>query len=146
MEYRREENMILLRLDAGEEILTQVLDFCRVHNIRGGIFFGIGACGRAVTSTYLPEEKTFTEHTAAGVLELVSLTGNICVEDGSIAEHTHALFSYLDEAGEQKILAGHLKSAVISYTAELTLLAADPIEKICDPATGIMIWDLKKDG
>ncbi|MBO5521900.1 MAG: hypothetical protein J5973_09535, partial [Eubacterium sp.] len=56
-------------------------------------------------------------------------------------EHTHALFSYL-ENGAQKVLAGHLKCAVVSYTAEIFLTVSDTINKVFDPATSITVWDL----
>ena len=142
MQYRQEGNMILLRLDQGEELLSEIRAFCRERQIYGAVFFGIGACSSAVTATYLPDAEIFTDHRAEGMLELVSLTGNICLENGEVREHTHALFSFLDPTGSQQLLAGHLKSAIVSYTAEITLFVTAPIEKIRDSNTGIMVWNL----
>ena len=143
MEYRKDGNMILVRVDKDEEILEKILEICRIENIYGALFSGIGACGKAVTSSYIPEKNDFTDHSAEGLLELVSLTGNISCENGQPVEHTHALFSYLDETGTQKVLAGHLKKAVVSYTAEIAIHVAESmVEKKKDPATGIMVWKI----
>ena len=143
MQYRKDGDMILVRIDKGEEILEKILDICRIENIYGAVFSGIGACGKAVTSSYIPEKNDFTDHAAEGLLELVSLAGNVSYENGQPVEHTHALFSYLDETGTQKILAGHLKKAVVSYTAEIAIqLTEFMIRKKKDDKTGIMVWDL----
>ena len=94
-----------------------------------------------MVSSYIPEENDFTNHEADGLLELISLSGNISREDNAPFEHTHALFSYLED-GEQKVLAGHLKHALVSYTAEILLIVTDTIEKTFDPTVGITVWDL----
>ena len=39
--------------------------------------------------------------------------------------HSHAIFSYRNQAGEIVITAGHLKEAKISYTGEMIITPAD---------------------
>ena len=141
MKYRRNGDQILIRIDKGEEILDTIFKICTVEKIYGAVFSGIGACSKAVVSSYIPEMNDFTNHEADGLLELISLSGNISREDNVPFEHTHALFSYLED-GEQKVLAGHLKLALVSYTAEILLIVTDTIEKTFDPTVGITVWDL----
>ena len=141
MKYRRNGDQILIRIDKGEEILDTILKICTVEKIYGAVFSGIGACSKAVVSSYIPEMNDFTNHEADGLLELISLSGNISQEYNAPFEHTHALFSYLED-GEQKVLAGHLKLALVSYTAEILLIVTDTIEKTFDPTVGITVWDL----
>ena len=141
MKYRRNGDHILIRIDKGEEILNTILKICTVEKIYGAVFSGIGACSKAVVSSYIPEMNDFTNHEADGLLELISLSGNISREDKAPFEHTHALFSYLED-GEQKVLAGHLKLALVSYTAEILLIVTDTIEKTFDPTVGITVWNL----
>lgn len=141
MKYRRNGDQILIRIDNGEEILDTILKICTVEKIYGAVFSGIGACSKAVVSSYIPEMNDFTNHEADGLLELISLSGNISREDNVPFEHTHVLFSYLED-GEQKVLAGHLKLALVSYTAEILLIVTDTIEKTFDPTVGITVWDL----
>ena len=141
MRYRRNGDQILIRIDKSEEILDIIRKICTAEKIYGAVFSGIGACSKAVVSSYIPEENDFTNHEADGLLELISLSGNISREDHAPFEHTHALFSYLED-GEQKVLAGHLKHALVSYTAEILLTVTDTIEKTLDPTVGITVWDL----
>jgi len=141
MKYRKSNNQILIRIDKGEEILQTVLEICEIEQVFGAVFSGIGACGKATVSSFIPEKKDFINHTAEGMLELISLNGNISKENDKAFEHTHAMFSYLD-GDVQKILAGHLKSAVVSYTAEILLTVTEAIEKKFDPDIGITVWDI----
>ena len=141
MQYRRSGNQVLIRVDRDEEILESIRAVCTSEKIYGASFTGIGACGKAIVSSYIPEANDFTNHEASGLLELISLNGNISLENDAPFEHTHALFSYL-ENGAQKVLAGHLKCAVVSYTAEIFLTVSDTINKVFDPAKSITVWDL----
>ena len=102
---------------------------------------GMGGGTGTGSASYIPEMNDFTNHEADGLLELISLSGNISREDKAPFEHTHALFSYLED-GEQKVLAGHLKLALVSYTAEILLIVTDTIEKTFDPTVGITVWNL----
>ena len=144
MQYRKSNHQILIRIDRGEDIPTTLLSVCERESVAGAVFTGIGACGRAVLSSYLPEENDFLDREIAGMLDLIALNGNIFMENGELREHTHAVFSCLRD-GEHRVLAGHLKSAVVRYTAEILLTVTDPIRKTYDPSLGISVWDLPAD-
>ena len=83
MKYRRKGDQILIRIDKGEEILDIIRKICTAEKIYGAVFSGIGACSKAVVSSYIPEENDFTNHEADGLLELISLSGNISREDNA---------------------------------------------------------------
>lgn len=76
---------------------------------------------------------------------MISLNGNVVTcDDGSRAIHAHSMFSYLNGEGEMSFFGGHLKSAIVLYTAELRI---DPVEdgtigRKKDPITGIDVWKL----
>ena len=77
-----------------------------------------------------------------GMLELVSLTGNIITDDdGEYYHHTHAVFAYKDGA-QHCISAGHIKSILVSYTAEIELrpIVGGEIKRKFDPETGTGFW------
>ena len=121
MDYRKIGDTIYARFDKGDEILEGVLNICKKENILSAIFSGIGGCGDITVSTYIPEENYFLPHDKTGVLEMISIDGNISANDNNeIFEHTHAMFSYL-ENGEVKFLGGHLTKAIVSYTAEIDI-------------------------
>ncbi|MBQ9685454.1 MAG: DNA-binding protein [Oscillospiraceae bacterium] len=145
MDYKVFSNRIFIRADRGEDIMRIILEICRMEDIHSATFHGIGAFGQVRVATYIPEKDDFLDHEKEGMLELLSLDGNITHDEGGqIYEHAHAMFSYLDEHGEICFFGGHLKSAVVSYTAEIVI---DPIPdagigRMTDPYTGITVWNL----
>ena len=108
-------------------------------------FHGIGACGEVCIATYLPAADSFLDHRKNGMLELISLDGNIS-HDGNreIFEHAHAIFSYLDDNGDLCYIGGHLKRALVSYTAEIVVdpVPGDGISRMTDAQAGITVWKL----
>lgn len=145
MDYQKLGEKFYLRLDKGEELLTAVLQVSRNAGVQSATFHGIGAFGQVCVATYIPEKDDFLDHHRSGMLELVSLDGNIS-HDGEkqIYEHAHAMFSYLNEKGGVSFFGGHLKSALVSYTAEIVIdpVPGDGIGRMIDPYTGITVWKL----
>ena len=142
MDYKKFGEAIYARFDKGDEVLEGILNICRKENILSAAFSGIGACGEVTVSTYIAEKKDFITHNKTGLLEMISLNGNISANDNDeIFEHTHAMFSYL-ENGEVKFLGGHLTRAVISYTAEIEIRPVQKgvIGRKADELTGITVW------
>ena len=143
MEYRRYGDAVYIRVDRGDEIITCVLDVCRKEKITSATYSGIGGCGEAQIQTFIPETNTFEMQTIKGMLELVSLTGNVIKdEQGELYHHTHAVFAYKEEE-RHCIAAGHMKSMIVSYTAEIELrpVMGGTIRRKNDPETGTGFWD-----
>ena len=142
MDYKTIDNIIFVKIDKDEEILSSIQQICKKENILSGYFQGIGACGEVIVSTYQPEADDFTDHKKTGMLELVSLMGNITIgDDESPVLHSHASFSYLNDSDELSMIAGHLTKATVRYTAEITIVPVkNEIERMVDPATGINVW------
>jgi hypothetical protein len=144
MDYRIIGNEIYIRIDKDEEILESILNICKKENIKTANFRGIGCCNTIDIQTYIPQQQEFLSHIKTGIFEMLSIDGNISPEnDGNLFLHAHSTFSYL-ENNEIKIIGGHLKSAVVEYTAEIILNPAkENISRMIDPKTGIQIWNLK---
>lgn len=145
MEYKIMDNTIYLRIDKGEYVIDTIKKVCITEGIRAGYFQGIGACNEAKLSTWIPEKEDFIHHHISGMLEMVSLMGNISLDqEGLPFFHSHALFSFLNQEGKMSVAAGHLEDAKISYTGEIILnFAAEGIKrKFCSEA-GIDVWNLK---
>ncbi len=142
MDYKNFGGVFYVRLDRGDEIISSILDVCRKEHIGSAAYSGIGGCEEAQIQTFIPETNTFELQTLCGMLELVSLTGNVITDDeGELYHHTHAVFSYKN--GEQHCLAaGHIKSIIVSYTAEIELrpVVGGTIKRQFDPETGTGFW------
>ena len=121
MEYKFFDKIGYVRMDKGDEIISGLLDICSKEGIKSTIFSGIGGCSEAEIQTFISKTGSFETRTLAGMLELVSLTGNITTDDaGNRYHHTHAVSSYKDK-GEHCIAGGHLKSVTVLYTAEIEI-------------------------
>lgn len=142
MEYRKYGGTYYIRMDRGDEIVGGVLAVCEKEGIPSAVFSGIGGCSRAEIQTFLPERGVFETETVEGMLELVSLTGNVTKDDGmGYQHHTHAAFSYKAD-GEHRMAAGHLRSVVVLYTAEIELrpVLGGCIKRQFDSETGTGFW------
>lgn len=144
MDYKKWGEYIYARFDKGDEVLDGILNICKKENILSAVFSGIGGCGDVTVSTFIPEKNDFVPHHKTGLLEMISVNGNISANDNDeIFEHTHAMFSYL-ENGDVKFLGGHLTRAVVSYTAEIEIrpVLNGVIRRKQDEMTGITVWNL----
>lgn len=142
MEYRKYGDTFYIRMDRGDEIIEKILMVCKEEGIYSCTFNGIGGCGKAEIQTFIPETGTFEMRRLEGMLELVSLNGNVITdENGDYYHHTHAVFAY--KAGEDhRVAAGHMKSIMVSYTAEIELrpVVDGEIKRKYDSETGTGFW------
>ena len=142
MEYKFLDKTGYIRMDRGDEVISGLLELCRKEGIRSAIFNGIGGCSEAEIQTFIPEKSSFETQRLTGMLELVSLTGNITTDDeGNYYHHTHAVLSY-KENDEHRIVGGHLKSVTVLYTAEIELrpVIDGVIKRVHDTETGTGFW------
>lgn len=142
MEYRKFGDTYYLRIDKGEEVVASVLSVCEQEGIRSATFSGIGGCQDADIQVFDPVQGSFHTNHIEGMLELVSVMGNVIWGDeGAHSYHSHALFAYHVD-GQQRIAAGHLKSTTVRYTAEIELrpVIGGVIGKVRDPETGTGFW------
>ena len=145
MDYRKYGDAYYIRMDRGDEIIGCIKKVCEREQIRSAAFSGIGGCSEAQIQTFLPDAGTFETRTISGMLELVSLNGNIITDDQrELYIHTHAVFSYKDEE-RHCVAAGHIKSVTVLYTAEIELrpVIGGTIHRQFDPETGTGFWSFR---
>ena len=144
MDYRRMHDTYYVRVDKGEEIITELLQICRKEEIQSAVFTGIGGCSHAELQTFVPEKGEFETETLDGMLELINITGNIVTDNDQLFHHTHAVFSY-KEGSEHKMAAGHMKALTVLYTAEIELrpVIGGVIRRKHDPETGTGFWSFR---
>ncbi|HBI51531.1 MAG TPA: DUF296 domain-containing protein [Ruminococcaceae bacterium] len=143
MDYRIYNNTAYIRLDRDDEIIGNIIEICRKEHIGSAVFSGIGGCKKAEIQTFIPENGTFETQSIEGMLELVSLNGNIVTDDnGEYFHHTHAMFSFKKDGGHHTA-AGHIKSITVLYTAEIELrpTLGGTIRRKFDPETGTGFWN-----
>ena len=121
MEYKKIGETYYIRMDRGDKVVSGIMEICRSECIKSAVFSGIGGCSSAQIQTFVPEKGEFETEEVQGMLELVSLMGNVVTDgDGILHYHTHAMFAYKDNTGHHSI-GGHLKETTVLYTAEIEL-------------------------
>jgi predicted DNA-binding protein with PD1-like motif len=134
MEYRRYADRIAVRLDPGEELITEILAVFQAEHLASAEVRGLGAVSECTLGLYDLEAHVFlpTEFHEAG--EIVSLIGTVTRKDGQPYPHLHMAIGRRDCS----TVGGHLIRAVISATAEIMIEPIDgTIERRQNPATGI---------
>ena len=142
MDYRKFGQTYYIRLDRDDEILSSILEICKKEKILSAIYSGIGGCSEAEVQTFIPEKGAFETECIKGTLELVTLNGNVITdENNQYYQHAHALFSF-KEGEEHRIVAGHMKSITVLYTAEIELrpVIGGIIKREYCPETGTGFW------
>lgn len=145
MDYRKYKDTVYIRMDKGDEIVGGILDICGKEKICSAFFSGIGGCSEAQIQTFIPESGSFETRTVQGMLELVSLNGNVVSDTGGLFAHTHALFTYKDDNGAHCVAGGHIRSITVLYTAEIELrpVKDGTIGRQHDPETGTGFWSFE---
>ncbi len=116
--------MHIVKLEKGDDIITNLLNYCKSNEMISGIVSGIGAVSTAhigfydiVTKSYLTRKLTFDT-------EIVSCTGNITKikESNEYVLHLHIVLSDKNYVS----YGGHvMEGTVISVTGEFFIIETD---------------------
>jgi hypothetical protein len=115
MEYRKIGKIYVVRLEIGEEIITQLKELCSDLKIGAGTVNGIGVVRSAVISYFDLPTGEYLHRKLSGNMEITSLMGNISSMQGEPFPHLHIT---LADDGFQ-LVGGHLTSGEIGVTGEL---------------------------
>ena len=118
--------LIVIRMNAGEDLLHALEAAAREQGVRNGVFVGgagslAGYCVHVVKTTNLPPGETLFEGKEA--LDILTITG--AVLDGRV--HAHVTFSNADKA-----MGGHVHEGCRILTFGLAVLAETPDANLAD--------------
>lgn len=141
MEYGRFENVCIVRLDPGEDILEQVKAVSLREGIKLATVQGLGAVNELTIGVFDTTSKSYHANHFQGSYEIVSLTGTISTMDGEYYSHLH--MSAGDAQGH--VVGGHLNEARISATAELVItILPGAVDRKFNPEVGLNLFDFNK--
>ena len=137
MEYRKFGNTYIVRMDPGEEILTQVKELALAEHIRLASVQALGAVNDFTVGVFKTDEKKYYSNSFQGSYEIVSLTGTINTMDGAFYCHLH--MSAGDDRG--RVVGGHLNRAVVSATCEMVVTALPgTVDRAFSPEVGLNLF------
>lgn len=137
MEYRKFKNVIVARIDKGEEILTEIKNIALKENIKLANINALGAVGDVVVGVFKTVEKKYYSNSFKGDFEIVSLTGSINTMNNEFYSHLH--MSIGNEDGQ--VFGGHLNKAIVSATCEMFIYVVDgEVDRYFDEEIGLNLF------
>ncbi|MFN2555618.1 MAG: PPC domain-containing DNA-binding protein [Nitriliruptorales bacterium] len=123
----------------GDEAKLGLERFARDRRITGAALTGIGAFREATLGYYDPDELEYLDLPVTEQVEVLSLIGNVTLEQGEPVVHAHAVVGKRNGS----TAGGHLKSATVWPTLEV-LIEETPrhLRRRYDRETGLALIDL----
>lgn len=138
MELMRRGNVVVVRLEIGEEIVESVRSVAERENLNFAEVSGIGAVKEFAVSVYDVAAKKYYDNEFREPMELTSLLGTVTRKDGAPYVHLHATAG----GGDGRVYGGHLKRAVVGATCEIVVRAESfAVGRRVDEATGLNVFD-----
>ncbi len=136
MQYRKFENIWMVRLDLGEDVIAQLKKLCEEERICLGKVEAISATDKAVIGVYDLEKKEYYPEEISEFMEITSLNGNITAMDGKLYIHLHAVLADQRHA----VHSGHVLEMRVGATCEMFITALDgKVTRTKDEALGISV-------
>lgn len=121
MDYRKFGSTFVVRIDRGEEVVTELLSLAEKENIQLASVEGIGAAEKVVAGLYNVEKQQYTKTEYNEPMEITSILGTITRMNGTPYLHLHIACGREDGT----VIGGHLTSAVIGGTGEIVIREID---------------------
>ena len=128
--------VVVARLKPGSDLLLSIQEIANKEGVGAGVILsGVGLLGEARLRNCksLPEEFPITNSNRTYLsfhrpLEILSISGNVAMAEGSPLVHAHATLSYV-EGGGIGVIGGHLiEGCIIFGFAEIILMELENIE------------------
>jgi len=124
----------IFRVKPGQELLTEILKYCRQNDVTSGIIIGIIGSAKSARINYIKElPGKYVSENYEGPLEIVAAQGSIALQGSEIIIHIHILLT-----SQTACFGGHLAEARIFSTAEVTIGELDTqLNRYADTYTGL---------
>ena len=132
--------VLMGKLKHGADLLEEITDICRDHNITLGRIEAFGAVKKARLGFYNQNTREYQDFILDCPLEITKLTGNISLKEGNPIVHAHLTLA--DEKGSA--YGGHLMPGTIIFACEIILQIFDGVsfERKFDQETGLPLWSI----
>ncbi len=131
---KKEGNMVLIKLDDGEDLMERLKEALSLLRVRHGVILtGIGMLKDFEIGYYNGEEYETEFHETPH--ELVAMHGSIAWVDDGLDLHIHVGLAGKDH----RLIGGHLMRAKVCVLNEISVMATKKIEitRKHDEATGL---------
>lgn len=128
----------VLVFEKGDEALSGLESLAREEGVTAARFTGIGAFSAATLGYFDRDRKDYKEIPVSEQVEVLSLLGDVAVEDDEPKVHAHVVLGRSDGSA----IGGHLLEARVWPTLEVIFDEAPAhLRKRSDPETGLALID-----
>ena len=129
----------LVRCEVGEILPTALTDLAAKQDWNSASLTGIGGVRHVRLAYYDLQERRYLTFDVDGIVELVSMVGNLSRLDGKPLWHVHAAVA--DREGN--VRGGHLVSLEVAITVECWINPSSlPVNRKADDHSGLNLLDL----
>src|SRR5438552_17740361 len=133
---RGAEKTYVVVFDEGDEPVGGLLQFAIREGLDASRFTSIGGFSEVTLGYFDLEKKDYLPIQLREQVEVVSLTGNIAMNDGKPKVHLHAVVAKRDGTA----YGGHLLEARVRPTLEVVLVESPgDLARTTDPKTGLAL-------
>ena len=139
MKSRTLDGQTIVVLNTGDEVISTLAKFAREHGISAAHFTAIGAFSDAGIGYFDWQKKDYLKNQVNEQVEVVSLIGDIALDQGDPKVHAHVVVGKKDGT----TVGGHLLEAHVRPTLELVLQdTGQEWKRKFDPESGLALIDL----
>ena len=119
----------LFRLPKGKDLLESLADFCHDNQVKCGVVNVVGSVSNATIGCYDQNKKKYDKTVINQEMELISLCGNISIQDNRAGKDNQAI-------------GGHLFPGTKIYVCEAYIqeLVGEPKVRRSDKVTKLSLW------
>lgn len=129
-----------LIFDKGEEFITGLTEFARREKLATGHFTAIGAFSDVTLGYFDRERKDYEKIFITEQVEVLSLIGDIALDDGEPKAHAHVVVGKSDGTAH----GGHVLEANVWPTLEVVVVETpEHLRRKIDKETGLALIDLE---
>jgi uncharacterized protein len=128
-----------LVLGTGDEAMAALASFAAGEQLRAAQFTAIGAFSRVVVAYFDWSTKQYRNIAIGEQVEVLSLIGDITLENGKRKVHAHAVVGKADATAH----GGHLVEGLVRPTLEVVLTETPAhLRRRFDPQSGLALIDV----
>ena len=133
------EKTFVLVLDTGDEVVSEITTFARENDLDAASITAIGAFSGATLGYFDIVEKVYEKIPLEEQVEVLSLIGDIALNEGEPELHAHVVLGRRDGTTR----GGHLLEAHVRPTLEVVLIESPHhLRKTTDEETGLALIDV----
>jgi predicted DNA-binding protein with PD1-like motif len=133
------EKAFIVVFETEDEVMQGLLEFARENGVSAGHFTAIGALSDVVLGYLDWEKKDYEPIRLMEQVEVLSLVGDVALENGAPKIHAHVVVGRRDGTAH----GGHLLEGHVRPTLEVVLHESpEHLRRQVDPETGLALIDL----